>query len=104
MTNQWNAAQYDAKHGFVYEKARGLVELLAPQAGERILDVGCGTGQLTAEIARAGAQVQGIDNSAAMIGQARTNFPELRFEEADVRSIEIREEFDAVFSDAVLHG
>ena len=42
MTNQWNAAQYDAKHAFVYEKAKGLVQLLAPKAGERILDLGCG--------------------------------------------------------------
>ncbi len=79
------------------------MELLAPQAGERVLDVGCGTGQLTAEIARAGAEVVGIDESRAMIEQARGNFPGLQFEVADVTRIAYREEFDAVFSNAVLH-
>src|SRR5437879_10604498 len=80
MTNQWNAAEYDAKHAFVYEKARGLVELLAPKAAERILDLGCGTGALTAEIAGRGAEVLGVDRSEEMITQARKKFPALRFE------------------------
>ena len=62
MTNQWDAAQYDAKHAFVYEKAKGLVAW-SPQAGERILDVGCGTGALTAEIAGRGAEILGVDLS-----------------------------------------
>ena len=79
------------------------MELLAPQAGERILDIGCGTGQLTAAITRAGAEVIGIDSSPAMIERARGNVPGLRFEVADLTEIEYREEFDAVFSNAVLH-
>jgi trans-aconitate methyltransferase len=101
--SQWDPALYQSSHSFVWERGRGLVELLAPQTGERILDIGCGTGQLTAEIAGAGAKVVGIDNSAAMIEQARANFPELRFEQADVRSLKFDHEFDAVFSNAVLH-
>jgi len=57
MTNQWNPAQYDAKHAFVYEKAKGLLDLLAPKAGEQILDLGCGTGVLAAKIASRGAEI-----------------------------------------------
>jgi trans-aconitate methyltransferase len=101
--SQWDPALYQSSHSFVWERGRGVVELLAPQAGERILDIGCGTGQLTAAIASAGAKVVGIDSSPDMIAQARANFPELHFEQADVRAIAYREEFDAVFSNAVLH-
>jgi trans-aconitate methyltransferase len=103
MTNQWNAAQYDAKHAFVYEKAKGLVDLLAPKAGERILDLGCGTGVLTAEIASRGAEILGVDRSEEMISQARKKFPALRFELLDARELRFNAEFDAVFSNAVLH-
>jgi trans-aconitate methyltransferase len=101
--NQWNAAQYDAKHAFVYEKAKGLVELLAPQAGERILDLGCGTGTLTAEIAERGVEIRGVDRSEEMISQARKKFPALKFEALDARELRFNAEFDAVFSNAVLH-
>src|SRR5215475_2539565 len=103
MTNQWNAGEYDARHAFVYEKARGLVDLLAPKKGEPILDLGCGTGVLSAEIAGRGAQVLGIDRSSEMIEQARSKFPALKFEVMDARQLNFKEEFDAVFSNAVLH-
>jgi trans-aconitate methyltransferase len=103
MTNQWNASEYDAKHAFVYEKAMGLVDLLKPKAGERILDLGCGTGVLTSEIASRGAEVYGIDRSIEMIEQAKSKFPALRFEVADARELKFNDEFDAVFSNAVLH-
>ncbi len=103
MTNQWNAAQYDAKHAFVYEKAKGLVDLLAPKAGERILDLGCGTGALTAEIADRGADVLGVDGSEEMVLRAREKFPAVKFEVLDARQLRFTAEFDAVFSNAVLH-
>jgi trans-aconitate methyltransferase len=97
MTNQWNAAEYDAKHAFVYEKARGLVDLLAPKTGERILDLGCGTGALTAEIAARGAEILGVDRSEEMIAQARRKFPALRFETLNARELRFHAEFDAAF-------
>jgi len=103
MTNEWDAAQYDAKHAFVYEKAKELVELLAPVPGERILDLGCGTGALAAEIAGRGAEILGVDRSENMISQARKKFPALRFEALDARELRFHAEFDAVFSNAVLH-
>jgi SAM-dependent methyltransferase len=80
-----------------------MLGMLGAHAGERILDVGCGTGHLTAEIAAAGANVVGVDQSPAMIEQARANFPALRFDVQDARSLPYDGEFDAVFSNAVLH-
>jgi SAM-dependent methyltransferase len=99
----WDAARYQDKHSFVWRYGAGLLELLVPQPGERILDVGCGTGQLTAEIARCGAQVVGLDNSADMLADARKNFPELTFVPGDAARFDFPEPFDAVFSNAVLH-
>ena len=103
MTNRWDAKTYDEKHAFVYEKAKGLVELLAPKKNERILDLGCGTGVLTSEIAGRGAEVLGIDRSAEMVAQARGKFPALKFEMIDATALRFEAEFDAVFSNAVLH-
>jgi trans-aconitate 2-methyltransferase len=103
MHNPWNAALYDDKHSFVWQHGAALVELLVPRPGERILDLGCGTGHLTAQLAAAGAEVVGIDSSAEMIRQARSSYPALRFELTDARNFACDEAFDAVFSNAALH-
>ena len=102
-TEQWNPELYQASHSFVWRFGRDLLAQLAPQPGERILDVGCGTGQLTGEISRSGAEAVGMDSAASMIEQARQNFPEVRFETLSVTQMTYREEFDAVFSNATLH-
>jgi trans-aconitate 2-methyltransferase len=99
----WNPELYQSSHSFVWKYGRDLLALLAPQPGERILDVGCGTGQLAAEISRSGAQVLGVDQSGSMISEARKNFPGLPFEQADATALRYREEFDGVFSNATLH-
>lgn len=99
----WNPGLYQSSHSFVWERGREMLAMLAPQPGERILDAGCGTGQLTAEIAAAGADVLGVDSSPAMVEQARRNFPEIPFELQDLRALPYRAEFDAVFSNAALH-
>jgi SAM-dependent methyltransferase len=99
----WNAASYDTTHGFVSAYGTDVVTLLAPRPGERILDLGCGTGQLARRIADAGASVVGIDVSEAMIARAREQFPELDFSIQDARDFHFEQPFDAVFSNAVLH-
>jgi trans-aconitate 2-methyltransferase len=103
MGNPWDPELYDRKHSFVWKQAASLLELLRPEAGERILDLGCGTGHLTAQIAATGAEVIGLDSSPAMIEQARRSHPQLRFELADARSFTFDTLFDAVFSNAALH-
>ena len=100
---KWNAGLYDDKHSFVWKMAAGLLDLLAAQPGERILDVGCGTGHLTAQIGQAGALVTGIDRSPEMVRQAQEKYPDLRFQVMDAREIAFTESFDAVFSNATLH-
>jgi SAM-dependent methyltransferase len=99
----WEPALYDAVHSYVSDYGRNLVDLLAPKTGERILDLGCGTGTLTHQIAQRAASVVGIDSSPEMVGQARQNYPKLDFRLADVRRFIPPEQFDAVFSNAVLH-
>ena len=100
---QWNANLYDNKHKFVSSLATETVELLLPKVGERILDIGCGTGHLTKNIANCGAEVLGVDSAETMILQARQNYPDLQFAVMDAINLEFTEEFDAVFSNAVLH-
>ena len=100
---QWNSNLYQSGHSFVWGYGRELLTLLSPKPGERILDIGCGTGQLTSEIAQSGAQVVGIDSSPEMIAAAQRNCPNLRFDVAHIEALDSSNEFDAVFSNAALH-
>src|SRR5579872_536148 len=99
----WDAKLYNDKHSFVWEKAKGVMELLAAKPGERILDIGCGTGHLTAEITSKGALVTGVDQSPAMIAEAKEKYPEIEFAVMDASAMTFQSEFDAVFSNAALH-
>ena len=101
--NEWDTELYEAQHSFVWKMGQGLMEELNPQPGERILDLGCGTGQLTNAIAEQGAVVLGLDASPDMIGQARRNYPRVQFLLQDAASMQFQGEFDAVFSNAALH-
>jgi trans-aconitate methyltransferase len=89
--------------GFVSKLGQDLVRLLDPQPGERILDLGCGTGDLAQRIAASGAAVLGLDRSEAMIAEARRKHPRLQLEVGDAASFAQAEPFDAVFSNAALH-
>lgn len=101
--DQWDSALYDDRHSFVWKAGAGLVDLLQAVSGERILDLGCGTGHLTAQIAASGADVTGMDASPSMVAQARQNFPRQKFILDDARSFTVAELYDAVFSNAALH-
>lgn len=102
-SDKWDAEFYNERHSFVFEYGKDLVSLLDPRPGELILDLGCGTGQLTKAIAEAGARVVGMDNSPGMVEAARARYPELEFACGDARNFSYPSEFDAVFSNAVLH-
>jgi len=100
---KWNAELYDSKHDFVFQYGESVLELLDIKPGERILDLGCGTGHLTNKIKDHGAEVTGIDASGDMIAKAKESFPGINFLVADAADFHFDEPFDAVFSNAVLH-
>jgi trans-aconitate methyltransferase len=100
---KWNTKLYNDKHSFVTKYGKELIGWLHPRKGEKILDLGCGTGQLTFEISESGAEVVGMDNSPEMISKAKANYPHLRFEVKNATNFQFDEKFDAVFSNATLH-
>lgn len=103
MNFNWNPDLYDDRHDFVFKFGEEIIKLLNPQKNETILDIGCGTGDLTQKISKLSKQVTGIDNSPEMIQAAQKKYPELLFVQADARDFQLNKKFDAIFSNAVLH-
>lgn len=101
--NVWNADLYDDKLSFVSSFGKGVVELLQPQKGEKILDLGCGTGDLSYEISKSGAIVTGYDFSEDMIEKARKKYPQIPFIVENGETFRTNEKYHAVFSNAALH-
>ncbi|WP_200975685.1 class I SAM-dependent methyltransferase [Echinicola sp. 20G] len=99
----WNPNLYNDKHSFVFAYGAQLLELLAPQKGERILDLGCGAGQLTHQISESGAKVIGLDQSPEMVAKAQSLYPAIEFKVGDAADFSFGEKFDAIFSNATLH-
>jgi SAM-dependent methyltransferase len=97
----WDPERYARNARFVADLGAPVVELLAPRAGERILDLGCGDGVLTAKLASMGCDVIGVDGSAAQIEAARKLGVDARV--MDGEHLGFDREFDAVFSNAALH-
>jgi trans-aconitate methyltransferase len=100
-SQDWKADRYAQHAHFVPTLGAPVLELLNPQRGERILDLGCGDGVLTEKIARSGAIVVGVDAAADMIVAARKRGLDARVMEGG--KLQFSEEFDAVFSNAALH-
>jgi SAM-dependent methyltransferase len=100
-TSKWDAADYAKVGAFVAELGGAALDLLDPQPGERILDVGCGEGTLTKRILERGATVLGIDNSPEMIAAARAAGIDALLLPAE--NMTFSSEFDAAFSNATLH-
>jgi trans-aconitate 2-methyltransferase len=106
----WNAEDYQQNSAAQQQWANELLAKLALTGSEDVLDLGCGDGKVTAEIADRvpHGTVIGIDNSEAMIALARkqypaSRYPNLTFERMDARTLAFENQFDVVFSNAVLH-
>jgi SAM-dependent methyltransferase len=100
-TSDWDAADYARVGGFVPALGEAALELLDPQPGEHILDVGCGDGTLTLRIKQMGADVVGIDNNLSMVAAAKAKGLDARL--MDAAELKFGEAFDAAFSNATLH-
>jgi SAM-dependent methyltransferase len=103
MAAGWDADRYQRQFGFVSAMAGDLVELLDPGPTETVLDLGCGTGELAAEIQRRGARVLALDADPAMVAAARARLGTGRVLLADAHGFTLPEPVDAVFSNAALH-
>jgi trans-aconitate methyltransferase len=94
-SQEWNATRYAANARFVSDLGQPVLDLLKAQAGERMLDLGCGDGALTEKVVVAGARVVGVDSSADMIDAARKRGLDARV--MDAYHLTFDREFDAVF-------
>jgi len=100
-SQRWDPARYATNADFVPALGQDVATLLAPRAGERILDLGCGDGVLTAKLAASGATVIGVDASPELVAAARERGVDA--EVVDGHALAFDGEFDAVFSNAALH-
>jgi len=97
----WNPREYSAHGRFVTELGANILEWLDTKPGEEILDLGCGDGVLTAQIAERGAHVLGVDASSEMVDAASNRGVEALV--IDATQLSFQRQFDAVFSNAALH-
>lgn len=101
VTQRWDPARYARGARFVADLGAPLLDLLAPEPGEAVLDLGCGDGALTKKIVARGCRVIGLDSSSEQVAAACAQGLDARV--ADGRKLAFDGEFDAVFSNAALH-
>jgi len=105
--SQWSATDYATNAAFVPALGAAVVEMLAPQPGEMIVDLGCGDGALTLKIVESGARVIGLDASESMVEAARSRGVDAFVADAQALGLEDQAarfgQFDAAFSNAALH-
>lgn len=98
---QWRTRSYQTHASFVPRLGQAVMDLLESRPGEQILDLGCGDGVLTQELAQSGAVVTGVDSSTELVDAARSRGLDVRL--MDATDLDFDQTFDAVFSNAALH-
>jgi trans-aconitate 2-methyltransferase len=106
---EWKASEYERISALQQTMAEEALRLLDLKGNERVLDIGCGNGKNTSEIAARVPQgsVVGVDFSANMVAFAGSQYsashPNLKFQVADARHLPFTSEFDLVVSFNALH-
>lgn len=103
MNIYWDAEKYKQNFGFVPDYGEAVLDLLDAAPGARVVDLGCGNGALTRQLADRGYRVLGVDASPEQLALARQAYPDLTFREGNALDFALEEPADAIFSNAVLH-
>ena len=107
MAFEFDAEKYKKASAHQKQWGKKLIEELDLEGSERVLDLGCGDGDITAQLAELvpNGLVIGIDASQSMIESAQKNYKaeNMRFDLMDINDIDFEDEFDVVFSNATLH-
>lgn len=103
MNIYWDAEKYKQDFMFVPEYGAAVLDLLDAAPGARVVDLGCGNGALTRQLADRGYQVLGVDASPEQLALARQAYPDLIFREGNALDFALAQPADAIFSNAVLH-
>ena len=101
IATQWDPVGYDQNARFVSDLGEPVLQLMNPKAGEMVLDLGCGDGELTLKLMDAGCHVIAVDSSPAMVESSLAKGINARV--MDGQHLEFEGAFDAVFSNAALH-
>ena len=102
MNIKWNSDEYARSFSFVHEYGMGVLDLVDEGSGVAV-DLGCGTGALSGELAKKGYDVIGVDASAEMLEKARKEFPGIKFIRSDALTFSLEEKASVIFSNAVFH-
>lgn len=103
MNQNWDSQKYSDGFSFVYKYGSDVLNLIQSEGVMKAIDLGCGTGILTKALKDKGFDVTGLDASEEMLAQARNNYPDIKFLQADAVNFTLDEPVDLVFSNAVLH-
>lgn len=103
MNIEWDAKAYADNFSFVHQYGDQLLELIDKEHAETVLNVGCGNGALSKKLADRGFRVTGLDASGAQLAVAKSQYPDIRFIQADAADFHLETPVDVVFSNAVFH-
>lgn len=102
MNIKWNAEKYQEDFNFVHKYGESVIEFLKSPKGSRVIDLGCGNGNLTNKLFEKGYNVVGIDDSEKMLEAARNKYKNIEFLKGNALTFNVKP-VDAIFSNAVLH-